>query len=169
MKGAAGKIARMMELLRQQYKLMQSARAVVFGYADTLSPGHFTQELAAFGGGSIRHLLVHTANTYQFWLTNFAQGRELPFVQPALVPYVNDVRQIFRGVNALTEEFLTCFQGRGQETITGFIPWRRLTLETTPLALFTHVLTHESHHKGQLLSMSRQLGYTPPDTDLIRF
>lgn len=37
-----------------------------------------------------------------------------------------------------------------------------------PLKLFTHVITHEYHHKGQILSLSRHLGYIPADTDIIR-
>lgn len=38
----------------------------------------------------------------------------------------------------------------------------------TSLELFSHVITHEYHHKGQVLSISRHLGYTPVDTDIIR-
>jgi uncharacterized damage-inducible protein DinB len=157
-----------MELLRQQYKLMQNARAVLFSYGDTFSLSHFTEELATFGGSSIRHLLVHTANTYQFWLGNFAQQKELPFVKPLFVSNINEVRRVFKEVNTLTEEFLVHFADRWQEPVTGVIPWRKQTIETTPLTLFSHVITHESHHKGQIVSMSRQLGYTPPDTDLLR-
>nr|WP_261382294.1 DinB family protein [Mucilaginibacter achroorhodeus] len=41
-------------------------------------------------------------------------------------------------------------------------------LNLSPLELFTHVITHEFHHKGQLVNMSRQLGYIPVDTDVIR-
>ncbi|MCB0535444.1 MAG: hypothetical protein KDD14_24780 [Saprospiraceae bacterium] len=37
-----------------------------------------------------------------------------------------------------------------------------------PLRLFTHIVTHEFHHKGQILSLSRHLGYTPVDTDIMR-
>jgi len=33
----------------------------------------------------------------------------------------------------------------------------------------THVMTHEFHHKGQIMTMGRMLGYTPPDADVIRF
>ncbi|MCB0640529.1 MAG: ATP-binding cassette domain-containing protein, partial [Phaeodactylibacter sp.] len=40
--------------------------------------------------------------------------------------------------------------------------------ETEALKLFTHVITHEFHHKGQVLSFSRHLGYTPVDTDVLR-
>ncbi|RSK47607.1 hypothetical protein EI291_14730 [Hymenobacter rigui] len=36
------------------------------------------------------------------------------------------------------------------------------------LHVFTHIIRHEFHHKGQMLNMSRQLGCTPVDTDAIR-
>ncbi len=40
-------------------------------------------------------------------------------------------------------------------------------LSITPLWLLTHTETHEFHHKGQIVSMARHLGYTPPNTILI--
>ncbi|PSR54706.1 damage-inducible protein DinB [Adhaeribacter arboris] len=158
-----------MDLLQQQYKLIQSARAALFSYGDTFTPAHFTEELPAFGGSSIRSLLVHTANTYQFWLGNFAQAQELPFMKPLFVTNLNEVRRIFQEVNSLTEKFLQHFEEKWLEPVTGEIPWRKTTMQVTPLALFTHVITHECHHKGQVVWMSRQLGYTPPDTDVLRF
>jgi uncharacterized damage-inducible protein DinB len=53
------------------------------------------------------------------------------------------------------------------ETIHFIINGRNET--ATPLQLFTHVITHEFHHKGQILSRCRQLGYVPVDTDILRF
>ena len=41
-------------------------------------------------------------------------------------------------------------------------PW-----STTRIWLLTHTETHEFHHKGQIASMARHLGYVPPNTDLI--
>ncbi|QNF32047.1 DinB family protein [Adhaeribacter swui] len=157
-----------MDVLNQQYKWMQSARAVLFSYIDTLTIAHFTEELPGYGHNSIRSVLVHTANTYQFLLGSFAQGKELPIIKPLMVTHISEVRRIFREVNELTEAFIGQFQDKWLNPVTGEIPWRKTTLETTPLALFTHVITHECHHKGQVVSMSRQLGYTPPDTDLLR-
>jgi uncharacterized damage-inducible protein DinB len=53
--------------------------------------------------------------------------------------------------------------------ISAKVPGRDIQLTVTALELLTHVTTHEYHHKGQVLTISRQLGYTPVDTDLIRF
>lgn len=36
------------------------------------------------------------------------------------------------------------------------------------LKLFTHVITHEFHHKGQIISLKRHLGYIPAVTDILR-
>jgi uncharacterized damage-inducible protein DinB len=46
---------------------------------------------------------------------------------------------------------------------------RNRQVSATPLQLFTHLLTHEFHHKGQIMTMCRLLGHIPPDTDVIRF
>ncbi|TDH29325.1 hypothetical protein EXU57_00555 [Segetibacter sp. 3557_3] len=40
--------------------------------------------------------------------------------------------------------------------------------QATPLQVYTHVITPEFHHKGQVLTLSRQQGYIPADTDIIR-
>lgn len=37
----------------------------------------------------------------------------------------------------------------------------------TPRKLFMHTVTHEYHHKGQIMAMDRQLGYEPPNTDVL--
>jgi uncharacterized damage-inducible protein DinB len=43
------------------------------------------------------------------------------------------------------------------------------TAVRTPALVLHHVLTHAFHHKGQIVSMCRRLGYPVSDTDLIRF
>ncbi|MFD1258691.1 DinB family protein [Mucilaginibacter terrae] len=37
------------------------------------------------------------------------------------------------------------------------------------LQIFTHTITNEFHHKGQILIIFRLLGQTPPGSDMIRF
>jgi uncharacterized damage-inducible protein DinB len=32
-----------------------------------------------------------------------------------------------------------------------------------------HLVNHASYHRGQIVSLLRQMGYQPPSTDLIRF
>lgn len=37
----------------------------------------------------------------------------------------------------------------------------------TPRQLLFHTVTHEFHHKGQVMAMMRQLGMEPPNTDVL--
>ncbi|WP_420491140.1 DinB family protein [Neobacillus drentensis] len=37
----------------------------------------------------------------------------------------------------------------------------------TPRKLLLHTITHECHHKGQIVAMLRQMGYEPPNTDVL--
>ncbi|MCC3157499.1 DinB family protein [Hymenobacter sp. 15J16-1T3B] len=156
------------DLLRAQYALTQSARGVLLDYCASLTPAHLVAPLPAFNNSSIRDLLVHMANTYYHWLGVVA--RQLPprYFEPAAVPDVAALRTCFARVDELVTEFLARAAGHEQQAEWLTVTRRPEPLPLTPLQLFTHVLTHEFHHKGQVLSMSRQLGYLPVDTDVIR-
>ncbi len=41
------------------------------------------------------------------------------------------------------------------------------TMRLIPAMAAVHMLTHEYHHKGQIVTIARMLGYEPPDTDLL--
>ncbi|MBO0358846.1 DinB family protein [Hymenobacter sp. BT186] len=129
----------------------------------------FTAPVAAFNNSSMRDLVVHVANTYRHWLGIAAHGQPHSYYAPAQVPDVAAVQQLFQEIDELVVAYTTLAERDWQTPQTVAVPGRAAPLALTPLALFTHVITHEFHHKGQLLRMSRQLGYTPTDTDVIRF
>jgi uncharacterized damage-inducible protein DinB len=158
-----------MEILFHQYTLIREGRKPFFQYCNSLKPQHFTYELESFGGRSIRHLLIHMVNTYHFWLGHFAGLKKTPFVKPEDYVSIEQVEKLFLETDSLVELFLQSHQPDFEKPLINTVPMRDFKLEVMPLQLFTHLITHEYHHKGQILSMSRQLGYTPIDTDLIRF
>ena len=75
---------------------------------------------------------------------------------------------LFAAVDALVAEFAAHYSAGWQRPQLFVLPRQPQPQELTPLQLFTHTITHEFHHKGQVLSMSRLLGYVPVDTDVIR-
>ncbi|RYY14423.1 MAG: DUF664 domain-containing protein [Cytophagaceae bacterium] len=156
-------------MLRAQYGLVQQARTVLLAYCATLAPADFVAPVVSFGHGSIRDLLVHVANAYQIWLGRVALGRLDTTHPPTEVPDVAAVRQLFERADALVADFT---QAAGEDWLTERefrVRRQPEPLLLTPFQIFTHVCTHEFHHKGQVLTMSRLLGYEPVDTDVIRF
>ena len=79
---------------------------------------------------------------------------------------VTDIIELFDGVDNMMYEFIKLFENPGAKEI--YYDIDGVKNSASLLKLFTHVITHEFHHKGQILSISRHLGYTPVDTDIIR-
>jgi uncharacterized damage-inducible protein DinB len=157
------------DLLKKQYALLQGSRQALFAYCETFTPEHFLRGIDSFGHGSIRNTLVHVANSYIHWLPNFGQGRLVSCADEIAVTQMRDVYTIYKQTDGFVETFLDQFANKLYTELNHKLPIRDSNLTTTPFNLFSHVLTHEYHHKGQILSMSRHLGYTPVDTDVIRF
>jgi uncharacterized damage-inducible protein DinB len=158
----------MREILSQQYESIKGARKELLNYCSSISSAHFVQPIQHFGHSSIRNLLVHVANASIYWLGEFALNKPVSYGKPDSVQTVEEISNLFNQVDLLMAEFLGAFPDHSKP-MTGWVKWVKKDVTTTPLQLYTHVVTHFFHHKGQILTMSRHLGYTPVDTDVIRF
>ncbi|MDO3626233.1 DinB family protein [Mucilaginibacter sp. BT774] len=116
----------------------------------------------------MRDLLVHIVNTYINWLDNFGLDGARTFYNNDDVHTIHEIKSIFDNIDLIANNFLEKYRNDYKSPITKHIARKGITLTLSPLQLFTHVITHEFHHKGQILTMSRLLGYTPVDTDVIR-
>lgn len=154
-------------LLTNQYSFVKDSRQVLFRFCETISPANLTRNSDNIGnGGSIRNLLVHICNSYCGWLSHFALKQ--PFNKKAYESLTNlgQCAQYFTDVDEIVAAFLDTFGNDPGQTLTGTLANR--IINATPLQLFTHVTTHEFHHKGQILALARMWGYTPVDTDILR-
>lgn len=153
-----------MENLKQQYEFIISSREVLLEYCESISIKDILQKNPSFGNASIQYLLIHNANCYKFWIQSQALKQHVDFLEYEKKYTFSEIREIYKEVDSFMKLFIeTKFQTE--------IPYEIRTgvKGTAPkLKLFTHVTTHEFHHKGQILSMSRHLGYTPVDTDIMR-
>ncbi|WP_230392296.1 DinB family protein [Pontibacter sp. FD36] len=156
----------MESIMSLQYDWVRGSREVLLQYCETISAADFCQENSSFGRGSIRNLLVHIANTYEFWLGEQALQKEMTYTSYEAVQNIKDAWLLFQEVDKLVEEFVASF---GRSYLANLeVSINDTSTKANPLKLFTHVITHEYHHKGQILSLSRHLGYVPVDTDIMR-
>ena len=157
----------MVNLLKTQYELVRSSRGEVLNFISSFVPDDLLKPVGMFNNRSIRYFLVHNANVYCQWLGVFAMKREIDYFNEQYFPNLETVVSAFVSADQVVDEFLDQFAGVPCEQVIGTLSGgRRVTV--TPLELFTHVTTHEFHHKGQIMTMCRLLGYAPPDTDIIR-
>ncbi len=155
-----------MEILRQQYNFVKSSRVVLLSYCTTITEKDFLRENSLFGKGSIRNLLVHVGNTYEYWIGKHGLNKDISFKESGSVTDVHLAMAYFLEIDLLMQEFFYSYSEKMDTELHLNLDSKAISM--TPLKLFTHVITHEFHHKGQILSLSRHLGYIPVDTDIIR-
>ena len=154
--------------LKKQYNLTQQARVVLLDYCGTLKPEDMFKQVPGFNDSTIANLLLHIANTYHFWLKRFAAKQDFEYFDEKYITDIKDIKRIFDITDKLVISFLDSYPYHTTR-IKGEIFWLKTDMTFNVLELFTHVMTHEFHHKGQIMTMSRLLGYTPIDADIIRF
>lgn len=152
--------------IRKQYTFVRESRNILFEYCQTIRTEDFINQNSSFGkGGSIRNLLVHIANTYELWIANTVLKKEVAYAEYEAFENIQEVIKLFAHVDQFMSDFFELME-KSEEEIE--YESNGIKREAEPFKLFSHVITHEYHHKGQILSLSRHLGYTPIDTDIIR-
>jgi len=158
----------MQQLLLSQYDSIRSARHALFSYCKRFDNSDLFKNVEAFNN-NIAHLLTHVANSYLHWMIFFDQQIPEVYFNKVDVAGMEDIENMYKQVDTAVYNFIEKYKGDYEQSFTKNKSRINIPITTTPLALFTHVITHEFHHKGQILTMSRLLGYTPVDTDVIRY
>jgi|ERR1700744_1565145 len=156
-----------MDILRQQYELIKGSRSVMLDFIENQVGEGYAVPVTAFNNKNIQYFLLHINNTYKHWGANFGMNKKLPYIDYNSQVSIAGVRALFNETDRLIPEFLNHFK-RLDQPVTNMTNSGML-LTVTPLELFTHMITHEFHHKGQIMTMCRLLGHIPPDTDVIRY
>jgi uncharacterized damage-inducible protein DinB len=152
------------------YSWVKRSRQVLFAYTDALPPAVYTQEHPDFAYGSIRNIHGHVAGCYLSWIARYGLGlaQHQQRFEPATVADAAAMRLVFDEVDDVLEQAFATFDTLDQ-TFTLVRPGRDV-LQVTQRWLLMHPITHEFHHKGQLLALGRMLGHPLPgdvDTDLV--
>ena len=150
----------MSSILVDQYKWVQSSRGDLFNYCASISVEDFTRSSPNFGkGGSMRNMFVHICNTYQGWLGRYLPSETIIEIEYVTIPTLKECRDYFEITDELVSSFLKKYENDPYKILN--VQEENRVFESNPLHLFTRTITHEFHHKGQILSLSRLWGYTP--------
>ena len=149
-------------------QLERYARPRMLANLDQLKLEEFTSPLQFLAGRSPRDVVAHTMETEIFWIHCALQGKPMiKFREYEQYAAVDTVRRRWAEVAAETKEYLRSLTPEdidaeksvdiGGSNVVQFPLWQ----------IIYHVITHEFHHKGQLMSAVRDLGYEPSETDFI--
>jgi uncharacterized damage-inducible protein DinB len=158
----------MNEDLKIMYDLVRRTREVLLEFAESLPKDIYTLERPDFAYGSIRNIHAHVAFCYLAW-AGVALGykREDLIVPAEQILDAKAMRKRFKFVDSIVNEALEKFTTPDEPLE---FAHRSGNLKLTQRWLLLHPITHEFHHKGQLLALARVLEHPLPgdvDTDLV--
>jgi uncharacterized damage-inducible protein DinB len=157
----------MQDLLTQQYAFVKDSRSALLMFCEKVSNDNFVAEVKGFGrGGSIRNLLVHSANSSLFWMVRHCFGEPHESLVYDHYHNVGECVSLYQKIDEYMQRLINSFKQDYCRELSSTNAGQ--TFFASPLKVYTHVITHEFHHKGQILSIARHLGYIPVDTDVIR-
>lgn len=156
---------------QNEYEWVRQTRGVLLDFCSELDPDDFTRQ-NGFGFQSVRDTLVHIADCYNAWLGSFVllkTKKPLTSKEDLLELGLDEIKGRFEQVDSYVNEVFKVLKHQMDEPIQRQIPWREggEPISMTPSKLLMHTITHEFHHKGQVMAMARQMGYEPPNTDVL--
>jgi len=153
---------------RSLFAYTEWANAQIFAVIDRLTEEQYTRTIES-SFPSIQDTLAHVISAEWIWLRRW--GGESPTVAPSWT--VGASRETLHEQAAEVEGERAAFlDSLNDDSLAAVISYRSMRGDpfAYPLAeQVRHVANHSTYHRGQLTTMLRQVGATPPATDWLVF
>jgi uncharacterized damage-inducible protein DinB len=156
----------------QEIKMLNAYNAwatnKIFEALEALTPEETSRDLKS-SHKSIHGTLTHLTGAEKMWLSRLTGTPDKAMVTPAELPSVADIKALWEQTGFAAAKFLGSMTDRKlQETFTMSTSTGEKFTHTYAQAL-QHVVDHSTYHRGQVITLMRQMGHTPPNTGMIRF
>jgi len=154
--------------IRTLYSYNRWATHRLLEASQALSRSAFTRDLGT-SHGSVRGTLVHTLWAEWIWLQRWRGTSPKEVFVEDQFPDVDAVEFRWGAVERDRQEFIA---GLTEDRLLASISYENLQGQRWEYALvhmMQHVVNHSSYHRGQVVTLLRQLDQRPPTTDFLVF
>lgn len=116
---------------------------------------------------SVIATLAHIVAAEWIWLSRWQGTSPAGFPEWLQAPTLQDLRARLSRVEADRAGFLSTLTGDGLQRALSYKLLNGTGSSTRLLDLLLHVVNHSTYHRGQLTTLLRQVGGTPPATDYV--
>ena len=119
--------------------------------------------------GSLHGTLVHIYGAQLIWLARWKGSTPTSLPKVEEIPNLAELKSRWRKLRVELREFLNSKSEEQLQLSSPYHdfkgnPWSELMYQP-----IQHLLFHSMHHRGQVVTLLRQLGEAPPQTDLIAY
>lgn len=119
--------------------------------------------------GSLLGTMSHMVDAQRIWLSRFLGTQLEPF---SAVHEYGDLPAWIHGWEETASGLEAFLAGLNDEQLSTDLTWTNSEGNTFTRPLWqavVHLVNHSTYHRGQAVSLLRQMGYPPPSTDLIYY
>ena len=152
----------MIPCINMLFEHKYASRKPLLNSLKQLNSDDFTRTL---GNTSIRDILVHLMNTEIYWISVLSD-LDTESLNPEEFNNVGSIAKTWRKIERETREFV------GDQTEVSLqyvksVTWGEATVSFTVAKALVHMATHETHHRGFVIGLLRQMGHEPPDMNML--
>jgi uncharacterized damage-inducible protein DinB len=154
--------------LRRHFAYNRWATLRILDAAASLTTEELTRDLKS-SFPSVLATLAHGLGAERVWLTRWRGTSPTEFPPESSLASLAEVRAAWDALWRDQQAYLSELRESDADLPLSFKTFKG-DPDTRPLGdLMRHVINHATYHRGQVVTMLRQLGKTPPSTDYIRF
>ena len=143
------------------------ANTIVCGWLENISDEQWTKEISS-SFNSIQETVLHTISAEKAWLERFKKNPNIVWLQNEFKGTKEEHIKLWKQTSTNLKTFIDAF---GENDLNTNLDFKRLNGEAFSMPyyqLFAHVVNHATYHRGQLVTMLRQVGFTKVgSTDLL--
>ncbi|MGH7753093.1 MAG: DinB family protein [Gemmatimonadales bacterium] len=158
----------MLETFRDLFAFNAWANRLLFDACAALPPADYLKDLKSSHGG-VHGTLRHLVWAEDLWLGRWMEEPAPPEPQGRDLADLAAVRQRWEEVEAKRRAWLDRFPETRVERTLAIRPTTGGVFQHTFADMFRHLINHSTYHRGQVVTIIRQVGATPPRTDLIQY
>ena len=138
----------------------------LMGIVETLSEDQYAKDMGSSHGG-VQGTLVHIFASFEMWLARWMghspkqllNTNDIPTLDSAKKQWSESQQKLASFVNGLKEADLT--------KVISYTTTEGKNYSTPLWQMMQHLVNHATYHRGQIVTMLRQLGVKPANTDMI--
>lgn len=143
------------------------ANTTVCNWLEQINDEQWNREVIS-SFNSIQQTVLHVISAEKAWLERFKKNPNIVWLQNEFKGTKEEHIKLWKQTSANLKTFIDAF---GENDLNTNLDFKRLNGEAFSMPyyqLFAHVVNHATYHRGQLVTMLRQVGFTKVgSTDLL--
>ncbi len=153
--------------ISELFEYNQWAKRRLLDSLETMRPEDFEKDLYSSHGG-IRGTLLHMVNAENIWASRLTGESFSPLVESE-TKTVDDIKNKWDEIDRKLSGILTQATDEYLQSSFEYQDSKGNRYSQPRVWTFEQLFNHFTYHRGQIVTMQRQLGYKPVNTDLIWF